>query len=214
MRAPLALALVLPLVACSAEGPPIAKDPSRAAAAPETSARPPAPPPSSAPADATDTADAPSVQLLPYATARALLTSVRALRCTFGEASRYLFEGRRRVESSEPWTVTFDAIDTTSKHRARVISDAIATDVDLATVNDVGLQLLEEAPGGNRFLTTVFAVGGRTDRGEVTLIAARSAHIMVTPGTRVNGREVTGPYARAPLAVSLTGKCTPIAVNP
>ena len=149
---------------------------------------------------------------LSYEGARRILGAVKALRCTFNEASRFDFEGGRRIPGDESWSITIDAID--SVHgRARIITSNVAANAQLVALTPGGLQILEEATGGNVFLTTVYAVGMQAKSGETTFFAVRSSHLVLPPGASIGGKEVAGLFARRPLAVSLTGACVPIAAD-
>jgi hypothetical protein len=66
--------------------------------------------------------------------------------------------------------------------RARLITSNVATNAQLVALNPGGLQILEEATGGNVFLTTVYAVGMQAKSGETTFFAACSSHLVLPPG--------------------------------
>jgi len=143
-----------------------------------------------------------------HALALALLGAVASFRCTFGEWSGYSFETRERTTKADPSTFTFDAVDT-GAGRARVINDALAANARVFA-NGAGLHFFEEAPAGNVFLTSIFAVGERPNGGKARFAATRSAHFVFPPRTGSN----LGPFARGPFASVLVGWCEALAVKP
>lgn len=184
----------------------------RARAAPLAAAVPSTPSSPSAPSTPPGSSPKGDAEPLTYDAARRILGATKALRCTFDEASRFAFESSQRTGGAETWTITVDAIDL-ARGRARVVTSTVAVNAQLVALNPGGLQILEEASGGNVFLTTVFPAGLRSKSGEVAFPAARSSHLVFPPGSQVGSTEVKGAFARTPLAVSLTGACVPLAAD-
>jgi hypothetical protein len=156
-------------------------------------------------------ADAPSAprasgEPLDHRTALAAFEIVTSLRCTFGESSRFDFEGHERSTSSEVWAMTIDALDL-PKGRARVVTDSSAVDASART-SAIGLHVAEESTSGNVFLTTVYAVATK-EGAKVSFLAVRSSHLALPPGTGSN----RSALERRPLASQLTGSCVPLGVR-
>lgn len=193
----LALASV---AACSAKAPPVVREP-----APPVRPRLERPQGPAAPPVGPAAAPDPRIE---HALALVLLGAVASFRCTFGEWSGYSFETRERTTKADASTFTFDAVDTAAG-RARVIGDAVAADARVFA-NGAGLHFVEEAPAGNVFLTSIFAVGERPHGGKARFAATRSTHFLLPPGRGAS----PGPFARGPFASVLVGWCEALAVKP